>query len=264
MDKLDEIMQWKRKELSSRIRPVTERELSNLASLESRGPSFGEAVSTREQLSVVAEIKRRSPSAGVIAEGIESAEQARKYYNSGADAISVLTDSEFFSGSLKDLWEVNDFLQSRDDARPTLRKDFFFHPVQVVESAEASAGAILLIVRALSEAEIRELFGAATLAGLDCLFEVHSEPELERAIQAGARIIGINNRDLARFETDLSVSERLIPQIPENVASISESGILTLEDAERVRSAGADAVLIGEALMKLDDPEPFIQMLHGL
>ena len=136
MDKLDEIMEWKRKELSGRIRHVKERELSNLASVRSRGPSFRESLSSFEQLSVVAEIKRKSPSAGIIAAEVESAEKARNYYNAEADAISVLTDSHFFSGSLKDLWEVNDFLQSRDDARPTLRKDFFIHPIQIVESAE--------------------------------------------------------------------------------------------------------------------------------
>ncbi len=264
MDKLDEIMQWKRRELSDRIRPVAERELLNLADVELRGPSFGESLSDPNRLSVVAEIKRRSPSAGNIAEEIESAEQARKYYNSRADAISVLTDSKFFSGTLKDLWEVNDFLQSRDDARPTLHKDFFFHPVQVVESVEANAGAILLIVRALTRDEVRQLFDAATMAGLDCLFEVHSEPELDRAIEAGAKIIGVNNRDLARFEIDLEVSEKLIPQIPDDVVSISESGILSIDDAERVRQAGADAVLIGEALMRLEDPEPFVQELHVL
>ncbi|AWT59581.1 MAG: Indole-3-glycerol phosphate synthase [Candidatus Moanabacter tarae] len=264
MDKLDEIMKWKRDELSGRIRHVKERELSNLASVRLRGPSFRESLSDLERLSVVAEIKRKSPSAGIIAAEVESAEKARNYYNAEADAISVLTDSQFFSGSLKDLWEVNDFLQSRDDARPTLRKDFFIHPIQIVESAEAGSSAVLLIVRALSDREIQELYEAASLASLDCLFEVHNEQDLERAIRFNARIIGVNNRDLTRFETDLSVSERLIPQIPENIVSISESGILSLEDAERVRNAGADAVLIGEALMKLDEPEIFIHELHQL
>lgn len=264
MDKLEEIVNWKRREIESKIRPVTERELSSLAVLKRRGPSFAEALTSSPRLCVIAEIKRRSPSAGEIAPEIDACEQARRYYNAEADAISVLTDKRYFAGDLRDLWEVNDFLQTRDDAPPTLRKDFMIHPVQIVESAEAFARAILIIVRALTDDEMEILFESARLAGLDSIFEIHSESELERALAVGATIVGVNNRNLARFETDLEISEKLIPQIPDEVITISESGISTTEDAARMRYAGADAVLVGEALMKNEEPADFIRALHDL
>lgn len=253
----------KRQELSERARPVRDNEL-----LRVRRPdgavSFYEALRRPEGLAVIAEIKRRSPSAGTIAEGIDAAEQARIYYNAKADAVSVLTDSQFFGGSIHDLWDVNDLLAPRADGPPTLRKDFFVHPLQVLEAAEAGAAAILLIVRALEDAEMRLLFDAAKTANIDALFEVHSEPELDRALAAGARVIGVNNRDLTRFVTDLALSEALIPKIPDSAAAISESGIWTIEDAMRARAAGADAILVGEALMKMEDPAPFIRDCHEL
>ena len=133
---------------------------------------------------------------------------------------------------------------------PCLRKDFMVHPIQILEAVESGASAILIIVRALDDEEIKILFDAATQAGLDSLFEVHSEPEIERALKAGARIIGVNNRDLTVFKTDLAFSEQLIPQIPGDVIRVSESGIFNGEDAARVRAAGADAILVGEALMR--------------
>jgi indole-3-glycerol phosphate synthase len=139
-----------------------------------------------------------------------------------------------------------------------LRKDFMVHPVQVLEARESGASAILIIVRALNSGEITTLFAAAKVAGLDSLFEVHNEAELERAIAHGARIIGVNNRDLAVFKTDLALSERLIPLIPPDVIAVSESGISTGADAARVRTAGAHAVLVGEALMRAEDPARLI------
>lgn len=264
MDKLDEIMAWKRREVASRIRPIKDHELARFASIKKPGLSFAQALQREQGLAVIAEIKRRSPAAGAIAEQTVAVEQARLYYNGGADAMSVLTDEKFFGGSIQDLWEVNDLLGHRQDATPTLRKDFFVHPIQVLEAAEAGAKAILIIVRALSDSEIQQLYASAQLAGLDALFEIHAENELERAVAAGAKIIGVNNRDLAKFVTDLSYSEQLIPQMPADCIAISESGIKTIEDAERVFAAGADAVLIGETLMRLQDPEPFIRALHDL
>ena len=170
----------------------------------------------------------------------------------------------YFGGSIKDLWDVNDLLGNRKDAPPTLRKDFFVDRLQVLEAAEAGASCILIIVRALSDDEMDMLFEAANLAGLDAIFEVHEEKEVDRALNSGARIIGVNNRDLTRFVTDLAVSEAIIPELPENCLAISESGIFSLEEAERAFACGADAVLIGEALMKMKDPEPFITALHEL
>lgn len=264
MDKLDEIMAWKRREIAAKVRPVKDHELAKFSQYSKSGLSFAQALQREQGLAVIAEIKRRSPAAGAIAEQTVAVEQARLYYNSGADAISVLTDEQYFGGTIRDLWEVSDLLAPRSDGPPCLRKDFFVHPIQVLEAAEAGAKAILIIVRALNDGEISELYQAAKLAGLDALFEIHSEPELERAVIAGAKIIGVNNRDLARFVTDLSYSETLIPQMPGDCIAISESGIKTLEDAERVFAAGADAVLVGETLMRMSDPEPFIQALHAL
>ena len=263
MDKLDEIMAWKRSEIAARVRPVQASELVRFAGTESPGDSFIDALADPSQLSVISEIKRRSPSAGaIVAESISAGELARRLYNAGTDAISVLTDEKYFSGHIRDLWEVNDLLGHRQDAPPTLRKDFFVHPVQVLEAAEARARAILIIVRALSDDEIGALQNAADMAQLDCLFEVHTEADLERALAFQPKAIGVNNRDLARFTTDLSQSEVLLPQIPDEVISISESGINDPEDAARVRAAGADAILVGEALMRAQDPASLIREMH--
>ena len=263
MDKLQEIMAHKRQEIAGRTRPVRDQELVRYCPGE-HPYRFEKALRRKEGLSIISEIKRRSPSAGAIAEERDSVEQARLYYNAGTDAISVLTDEKYFGGSIKDLWDVNDLLGNRKDAPPTLRKDFFVDRLQVLEAAEAGASCILIIVRALSDDEMDMLFEAANLAGLDAIFEVHEEKEVDRALNSGARIIGVNNRDLTRFVTDLAVSEAIIPELPENCLAISESGIFSLEEAERAFACGADAVLIGEALMKMKDPEPFITALHEL
>lgn len=261
MDKLQEIMAWKRQEVARRVRPVRDAELARYCRGE-HPRRFEQALRRESGLAVISEIKRRSPSAGAIAEGRDSVEQARIYYNAGTDAISVLTDEKYFGGSIQDLWDVNDLLANREDTPPTLRKDFFVDRIQVLEAAEAGASCILIIVRALSNEDMSMLYEAANLAGLDAIFEVHEEAEVDRALNCGARIIGVNNRDLSRFVTDLAISEAIIPELPESCVGISESGIHTLEDAERAFAAGADAVLIGEALMKMKDPEPFIQALH--
>lgn len=265
MDKLAEIMAHKRKEIAHLVRPVRDRELERFAGIQRPGLSFRTALDLPDRLSVIAEIKRKSPSAGDIAPGIDAVEQARRYYNAGADCLSVLTDSRYFGGSLPDLWNVTDFMSLRADARPCLRKDFMVHPVQVVEAAEAGARAILIIVRALDDDEMRALFDAATLAGLDALFEVHEEPEIERALRIGARIVGVNNRDLARFTTDIGISERLIPLIPDDITAVSESGIHCPGDASRARACGADAVLVGQCLMETpeEDLDAMMEAFHN-
>ncbi len=264
MDKLTEIMEWKRREVADRLRPVRDPELARFQELNAGRPSFQESLAGQAQLSIIGEIKRKSPSAGDIAEAADSVDQARRYVNAQVDAISVLTDEKYFSGKMSDLWEVTDFLRDHDRATPCLRKDFMVHPIQVLEACEAGARAILIIVRALEDEEIQQLYDAANLAGLDTLFEIHAPAELERALNFDPRIVGVNNRDLTRFVTDLQYSCDLIPQIPEGIVTISESGIHTLEDAARVKDAGAQAVLIGEALMRAEDPEAFIEALHEL
>ena len=258
-DKLTEIMAWKRQEIAPRLRDVAEAELSRANATLPRPPSFAAALRRPDnRLAVISEIKRRSPSAGDIKAGASAIEQAKRYQAAGADALSVLTDTKYFGGTLDDLREVTAHFGATPPPRPCLRKDFMIHPLQVLEAREAGASAILIIVRALNDEEIRTLYGAAQAAGLDALFEIHNEPELERAMRHGARIVGVNNRDLAIFKTDLGLSEQLIPKFPRDVIAVSESGIFTAADAKRARDAGAHAVLVGEALMKAADPAALI------
>jgi indole-3-glycerol phosphate synthase len=259
-DKLTEIMAWKRQEIAAIVRPVSDRELSALNDDLPRPPPFAAALRRADgKLAVIAEIKRRSPSAGEIAAGISAVEQAVKYRAAGAAALSVLTDEKFFGGTLEDLVEVTSLFRREPPAVPCLRKDFMVHPIQVLQARQAGASAILVIVRALEDEEITALHFAATAAGLDALFEIHHEAELSRALRHGAKIIGVNNRDLAIFKTDLGLSERLIPQFPPDVIAVSESGIFTAADAARAHAAGAHAVLVGEALMKAPEPRALIE-----
>lgn len=258
-DKLAEIMAHKRREIESIIRPVRDRELQRLADIRHCGPGFRASLAAADGLAIIAEIKRRSPSAGEIASLPDATEQARLYHNAGVDAISVLTDEKYFGGTLRDLWEVTDFMATHRRNVPCLRKDFMVHPIQVVEAAEAGARAILIIVRALNDDEIKALNEAAGLAGLDVLFEIHSEDELERALRHDPKIIGVNNRDLARFKVDLAYSERLIPMIPDSILAVSESGIHTGDDAARARACGAKAILVGQSLMSCPDPEALVR-----
>lgn len=263
MDKLSEIMAAKRKALEGNVRPVREQELARLGRMQKQGGSFLAALARKDRLSVIAEIKRKSPSAGEIApDSLDAVEQARTYVNAEADCLSILTDTDYFGGRLQDLWDVVEFLECHQRRTPCLRKDFMVHPVQVVEAAEAGARCILIIVRALEDDEIKALRDATDAAGLDILYEIHEEPELERALKFKPKIIGVNNRDLKRFKTDLAVSELLIPQIPDGIVKVSESGIFDIEDAGRARDCGADAILVGEALMKAEDPEDLVQAFH--
>lgn len=258
-DKLNEIMAHKRREIAPLLRPVSEAELSALNAQLPRPPSFAEALRRSDgRLAVISEIKRRSPSAGDIKAGASSTEQALRYRAAGADCLSVLTDEKYFGGTLADLRGVTDLFREQPPAVPCLRKDFMVHPLQIAQARENGASAILIIVRALDDEEIKVLYAGAQAAGLDALFEIHNESELERAVRHGARIIGVNNRDLAIFKTDLGLSERLIPQFPVDVIAVSESGIFTAADAARARASGAHAVLVGEALMKAPDPAALI------
>jgi indole-3-glycerol phosphate synthase len=263
MDKLTEIMAHKRREIAPLLRPVFPDELAALDRDLARPPSFRAALRRPDgRLAVIAEIKRRSPSAGVIKENASALEQAHRYRAAGAGALSVLTDEKYFGGRLEDLQEVTGDFAAQGPAIPCLRKDFMVHPVQVLQARLAGASAILIIVRALTDEEIEALHSAATAAGLDALFEIHTEDELARAVRHGAKIIGVNNRDLAIFRTDLGLSERLIPLFPKDVVAVSESGIATGADAARAKAAGAHAVLVGESLMRAADPAAVIREFH--
>lgn len=264
MDKLAEIMAAKRRALRQYMRPVRDQELSRLAAMQRQGGSFLEALARKDRLSVIAEIKRKSPSAGAIVDaGHDAVDQARKYINAEADCLSVLTDNDYFGGHLQDLWDIVEFLEVHERKTPCLRKDFMVHPVQVVEAAEGGARCILIIVRALENDEIKALRDAAGMAGLDALYEVHDEWDLEKALHFDPAIIGVNNRDLKRFKTDLAVSELLIPQIPDDLIKVSESGIFEHADAIRAAACGADAILVGEALMRAENPDALIEAFHG-
>jgi indole-3-glycerol phosphate synthase len=264
MDKLIEIMAHKRREVAPLLRPVYADELAALNRKLPRPPSFQAALRRADgKLAIISEIKRRSPSAGAIKENASALDQARRYRAAGAAALSILTDTEFFGGHLADLIEVTADFSAQPPALPCLRKDFMVHPIQVVQAREAGASAILIIVRALDDGEITALHDAARAAGLDALFEIHNEEELRRAVQHGARIIGVNNRDLAIFKTDIGLSERLIPQFPEDVIAVSESGFSTAADAARARAAGAHALLVGESLMRAPDPAQLIRAFQG-
>jgi indole-3-glycerol phosphate synthase len=198
---------------------------------------------------VIAEVKKASPSAGVIDPQFDPLRQARRYLDGGASCLSILTDERFFQGSLSHLAQVAEF-----SAAPLLRKDFMIHPVQIHEAVVAGADAILLIVAALDDETLHALYQEARDCQLDVLVEVHDLPEMERAIDLGADLVGINNRNLKTFVTDLAVTERLADEAPDEVLLVSESGLKSPADAARVLAAGANAVLVGEALMRAHDP----------
>ncbi|MFT4551565.1 MAG: indole-3-glycerol phosphate synthase [Chlamydiales bacterium] len=212
-------------------------------------------------LSVIAEIKRRSPSAGVIGEILKPSLLAEKYQKGEASAISVLTDAKAFGGSLEDLEEVATTVGER--GIPILRKDFIIHPLQLSESAASSATAVLLIVAVLGR-ETRGMLEQARNLGLEALVEVHDGPELEIALDAGATVIGVNSRNLKTFEVSLANAEQVLKEIPKGIIKVAESGIKSLDDAKRMKDAGCDAVLIGESLVLSDDPTAFIQSIRGL
>ncbi len=199
-------------------------------------------------LGLIAEVKRASPSAGLIAENFDPVEIARCYEAAGADAVSVLTDEPFFQGHLDHLRAVHEAVQL-----PVLRKDFVLEDVQIYEAAAAGADAVLLIVAALDDEQLARLHDVAVSCQLDALVEVHTLAELDRALAIDAQIIGINNRNLSTFGVDLATTEALSEQVPAGVVLISESGIRTAEDSRRVRASGADAILVGEALMRSRD-----------
>lgn len=245
MSRLDEILRVKRSEIEQ-LRPQRE-ELRRVALLRNDFRGFAAALQRTEAgtIALIAEVKKASPSAGVIVESFDPVEIAKNYARTGAAAISILTDEQFFQGHL-------DYLQAIREVVPTplLRKDFILDEVQIAQAGAAGADAILLIVAALEQPKLEELLAAALVYQLDVLVEVHTLQELDRALDADAQIIGINNRNLATFEVDLSVTEELSEQVPAGLTLVSESGIRSAEDLARVKACGVDAVLIGETLMR--------------
>lgn len=206
---------------------------------------FAAALRRPGEVRLLAEVKRRSPSAGEIRPGADPVEVARAYQQGGAAALSVLTDREYFGGDLHALRSV-----SAAVPLPVIRKDFVVDPLQVYEARAAGADAVLLIVRILDDGLLRELHGAITELGMDALVEAHNADEVERALAAGTTLLGINNRDLDNFVTDLGLSLRLAASVPAGVTLVGESGIRTADDVDRLGAAGVDAILVGESLMR--------------
>lgn len=212
----------------------------------------------RSSMRVIAEIKRASPSAGPIRAGADPAAIAREYADAGASCLSVLTDERYFDGHLSFLARVRDAV-----SLPLLRKDFVIDPYQVVEARAAGADAVLLIVAALEQPLLRELHAAVVALRMDALVEIHSEAEAERALEAGARLIGVNHRNLATFEIDMSLTGRLRPCVPDGTVLVGESGIRTGADVDLLAVAGADAILVGESLMRAPSPGQALRELRG-
>jgi indole-3-glycerol phosphate synthase len=209
------------------------------------------------RLKIIAEFKRRSPSAGIIRDDRSAEEVARLYERGGACAISVLTDEAHFAGSIVDLRAVRSIANL-----PVLRKDFIIDPTQIYEAAIAGADAVLLIVAALDDAVLGDLREVAEdQLGLDALVEVHTSIEMRRALDAGARIIGVNNRNLQTFQVSLETSEHLIAEVPHDTVTVSESGLQNAESFHRLRNLGFHGFLIGEALMRASDPEKTLRNL---
>ena len=209
-------------------------------------------------IAVIAEIKKASPSKGVIREDFDPLVIAKIYKDNGAAAISVLTDEKYFQGSIDVLTQVGNVVDI-----PILRKDFVSDPYQIYEARAIGASAILLLVAILTPEELESYMELAEEIHLDALVEVHTESELQVALETGAEIIGINNRNLKTFTTDLETTETLIEKVPEDIVVVSESGIHTRADVERVLEAGADAVLVGESLMAEDDIASKLHHLLG-
>lgn len=219
--------------------------------------SFKEALRNKEKpLNIIAEVKKASPSKGLICNDFRYIEIAKAYEEGGAAALSVLTESKYFQGSNQYLTEIKQVVNL-----PVLRKDFIIDPIQIYEAKAIGADALLLIVAALTEKELQAYLELATKLGLDALVETHNEEEVKIALEIGAEIIGVNNRDLQTFNVTLETSERLRKLIPQDKIFVSESGIHTEEDIRRLKSLKVDAVLIGESIVKQKDPSKKIKNL---
>lgn len=256
---LDLILSYKADEVASLKARTSLTDLALLATRQMPPRGFISALSTKvagDQNGLICELKRKSPSAGEILPGADPVQIAREYETGGAACLSILTDGPSFGGSLSDLEAIRKAI-----SLPLLRKDFMIDPIQVVEARAYGADAILVIMAALSDAQAVELEAAAHELGMDVLIEVHNEEELSRALSLKSPLLGINNRDLTRMVTDLSVTERLAKLVPEDRHLVSESGVKTPEDITRLRHCGAQRFLIGESLMKQTNRQASVQAL---
>jgi len=254
---LDDIIDHKRRELDEAKKQIPLRELRERVVARTPG-TFRKAISAPDRLCLIAEVKKASPSRGVLCADFDPPSIARRYAEGGASALSVLTDAKFFQGCAEDL------VRAKEASRlPTLRKDFIIDEYQIWETAAIGADAVLLIVAVLSPGQLKDYLQLAGEVGLDALVEVHDRDQLGTALKADAEIIGINNRDLRTFKTAMGVTLSLAKDIPEDRVLVSESGIHTREDTQKLREAGANAILVGEALMTSPDISDKILELIG-
>lgn len=246
---LDEICAKSRAELETVKKDVSFDEL--LSKLDSAGkrPPFKAALKKQGEISVIAELKKASPSRGLIRGDFDCANLALGLQNSGAAALSILTEKNYFLGDLEYLRKVSEVV-----GIPLLRKDFIFDKYQICQARLLGASAVLLIARMLSEKEFSDLFAFAKSIGLDVLAEAHNSDEIKMLAGCGADIIGVNCRNLANFSTDFHTAELLVPEIPDGIVKVCESAIDSAETLSRAKNAGADAALIGSALMESPDP----------
>ncbi len=249
---LDKILAHKVEEIAQAQRKINLAEIR--ATAESAPPitRFKDAIRKDTTVALIAEIKRASPSKGVLIEHFDPIALARTYVHNGASALSILTDERFFMGDLGYLMAIDDALD-KPRRTPILRKEFIISPYQIYESRAHRADAILLIAAALDDTQLGDLYQLARELGMDILLEVHNEAEMERAIKIGAELIGINNRDLRTFHVDLNVTARLAGLVPDSVTLVAESGIMNGDDVRLMGHYGAHAVLVGESLVKADD-----------
>jgi len=247
---LDEIVADNRLELETKKRDLPLEELKRVVLAQPPPLDFASAL-RGDGIQLIAEVKKASPSRGVICHSFNPVEIAQTYASNGASAISVLTETRYFQGSLNHLRDISNALGNK--RLPLLRKDFIHDPYQVYESRAYSADSLLLVVAMLTPEKLAALLGLSHELKMDCLVEVHNEAELEIAVGSGARIIGINNRDLSDFTVDLTITERLRTLIPPDRIVVSESGISDHSDIEKLKRWGVDAVLVGESLMSAPD-----------
>jgi indole-3-glycerol phosphate synthase len=254
---IEQLIDGARQGVDARRRELPQAELESRLSARGEDRPFSEAL-VRPGLSLIAEFKRRSPSNDDIALGADVPEQVGAYERGGAAALSVLTDERHFGGSLEDLRAARAAC-----GLPIIRKDFIVDPYQLYEAAVNGADAVLLIVRALGDRDLRALYAEARSLDLDCLVEVHDAEELERALAADAEVIGINNRNLDQGVVDLTTTFELMPDVPAGKTVVAESGISGRDELEELERVGVDAVLIGTTLMRAEDPEAKTRELTG-
>ncbi len=256
MNILDKIAANKRLEVEELKVLLPEKQLRNKISNES-DHRFLKAIERSDKINIIAEIKKGSPSKGIISEDFDPAALATAYNNGGASVLSVLTERMYFFGDT-----ANMKIASDASGLPILCKDFIIDSYQLYHARAHGADAVLLIVRLLEETKLLDLFNKATETGLDCLVEVHNEAELETALKINAPIIGVNNRNLDTFEVNLDTSERLAKMIPEKIVKVAESGIFVPKDISRLKASGYFTFLIGEALVRSDNPAELIKSLR--